>query len=440
MTRLGVRSALLAAGVLLAASPLRAQRDSNVRIDEHWRAYVGCWASFTAGRSGPMVCVVPTSSASTVDFVTVVRDSIVSTIPISVTGGRITRTRDGCKGWESARWSLDERRLYTNSEFTCADGVKQTSSGLIAMREADAFSRIDGIRTRGAVRTRVVQFELTMDSTLYPAAIASRMPSAASMQSFAARMEASVEVSTADVVDASKDLDSPIVEAWIADRGQKFALRAKDLRAMKAAGVTDGVLDMVVAVSNPENFTLAQNGAPVARPNDPFQRRRGGYTENSARAELDRLRRAQQLGIYGNGYGSLLDWTDMYLPLSGYGFGYGYGYGRYSLYGGYGQYWGPFGPVYGTGGGWVTGGTPYVIVPGTPPEPPGRVINGSGYSQGGASTGRGAEPRSPSVGSYNGGNTSTGSSGGGSSASPAPAAAPSSNAGGGGQRTAKPRP
>jgi hypothetical protein len=443
MIRLHMTRALFTAGVMLSAGVAHAQQDPNVRIDEHWRAYIGCWASSTAGRPGPMVCVVPTSAASTVDFVTVVRDSIVSTIPLSVTGGRIGRTRDGCTGWESARWSLDERRLYTTSEFTCADGVKQSASGLISMRQTDAFSRIDGIRTRGSVRTRVVQFQLTTDSTLYPAAIASRMPSASSMQSFAAQMEASAEVSTADVVDASKALDSPVVEAWIADLGQKFAVSAKDLRAMKASGVSDGVIDMVVAVSNPDYFTLAQNGAPVARPNDPFQQRRGGYADNSARAELERLRRAQQLGIYGNGYGSLYDWTDMYFPLAGYG-GFGYSsYGRGALYGGYAQYWGPFGPYYGSGGGWITGGKPYVIVPGTPPEPPGRVINGSGYSQGGASTSRGAEPRSPNVESSRGSSSGGGGGGGGGATAtpappPAPAPAPSSPAGE--QRTAKPRP
>ena len=446
MKRIQFRGTRLAAVFVLAASMAQAQRDSNVRIDEHWRAYVGCWATSAAGKSGAMVCVVPTSSASTVDFVTVVRDSVVSTVPLSVTGGRIGIAHDGCKGWESARWSLDERRLYTNAEFTCADGVKQTASGMIAMRDADAFTRIEGLRTRGAVRTRVVEFQLMTDSTLYPAAIASRMPSATSMQSFGARMEASAEASTADVVDASKALDSPIVEAWIADRGQKFTVAANDLRAMQASGVSDGVIDMVVAVSNPEYFTLAQNGAPVARPSDPFRQRRAGYAENSARAELDRLRRAQQLGTCGNGYGSLLDWTELYLPLAGYGYPCGYGYGSHALYGGYPQYWGQFGPYYGSGGGWVTGGRPVVIIPGSPAEPPGHVINGSGYSQGSAPTGGTAGPRSPNVGSYNGGNTSTGSSsgsgggGGSSGASPAPAPAPSPSTGGGEQRTAKPRP
>ena len=438
MTRIRSASALLAAGMMLVATTVQAQKDSTVRIDEHWRAYLGCWASSASNITGPMVCVVPTSSPQTVEFVTVVGDSIVSTVPLTASGARIERTRDGCTGWESARWSIDERRLYTHAEFTCAGGVTQRANGLLAMRYADAFARIDGLRTRGAVRTRVVKFQLTMDSTLYPAAIAARIPSASSMPAFGARMEAAAEVSTADIVDASKELDSPIIEAWIADRGQRFGAGANELRAMKSAGVPEGVIDMVVAVSNPRYFTLAQNGAPMARPIDPFAQRRNGTGASLTRAEIERLRMERQLAGYGSAYGSLLDWNDLYFPWSGYG-----AYGRYgnSLYGGYSQYWGPFGPIYGSGGGWVTGGSPITIIPTTPSqsEQPGRVINGSGYSQGGSSSGRGAEPRSPSVGTWDSGSSSSGSSGGSTSGGAAPAPTPST-AGGGEQRTAKPRP
>ena len=455
MIRIRSAGALLAAGMMLVATTVQAQKDTTVRIDEHWRAYLGCWTSAASNITGPMVCVVPTSSPQTVEFVTVVGDSIVSTVPLSASGARIELTRDGCTGWESARWSIDERRLYTHAEFTCAGGVTQRANGMLAMRYTDAFSRIDGLRTRGAVRTRVVNFQLTMDSTLYPAAIAARIPSASSMPAFGARMEAAAEVSTADIVDASKELDSPIIEAWIADRGQRFSAGANELRAMKSAGVPEGVIDMVVAVSNPRYFTLAQNGAPMARPIDPFQRRNGNAA-SLTRAEMERLRMERQLGGYGTAYGNLFDWNDLYFPWSGYG-----AYGRYGnplygnpLYGGYSQYWGPFGPIYGSGGGWVTGGSPIVIIPTTPSqsEPPGRVINGSGYSQGGSSSGRGAEPRSPSVGTWDSGSASSGSSGGSTSGSAssgssggstsggaAPAPTPSS-AGGGEQRTAKPRP
>jgi hypothetical protein len=429
-------TAALLAGMMFAAASAHAQQDTTVRIDEHWRAYLGCWASSSGGVSGPLVCVVPTASPQTVEFMTVVGDSILSTVPLTASGSRVELRRNGCSGWESARWSIDERRLYTHAEFTCGDGSKQVQQSMISIRNPDSFSRIEGVKSGRGSLSRVVRFDLQTVPGIYPASIAARIPSVHDMPAFNARLEDAAEFSFADIADASKDLDSPIVEAWIADRGQLFSADAKDLRAMKSAGVPEGVIDMVVAVSNPRFFTLAQSGAPMARPTDPFSRRGIGTNDDRMRAELERQRIEGALRSYGMGYNSLVDWADIYFPWSGYGI-----YNRYSnsIYGGYSNFWGPFGPVYGGNGGWVTGGSPIVIVPSTPVEPPGRMINGSGYSQGGSSTSRGAEPRSPSVGSWDGGSSSSGSGGSapssGGSAAPAPA-----STGGGEQRTAKPRP
>ena len=440
MTSSTIRSAMTAVG-LLVASAAQAQQDTTVRIDEHWRAYLGCWATSAGGVSGPMVCVVPTSAAQTVEFVTVVGDSVVSTTPVTASGARVARTRDNCTGWESGRWSIDERRLYTHSEFTCTGGTAQQQDGLLTMRYADTFSRIEGLKTRGGSRTRVVHFELEMDSTLYPKSIAARIPSVAALPAFGARMEAAAEVSPADVVDATKEVDASLVEAWLGDRGQKFALGASDLRALHASKVPEGVIDMMVALANPQYFTVARGGRPAARPSDPFVGRQNVTTLTPA--QIAAITNEQCLSRLYGGYAqcnsTLMDWNDLYFPWSGYPI--------YRSFNRYSNQYGPFGPIYGNawyggnyGGGYGGG---YVIVPVTPrdPEQPGRVINGRGYSQGGAPSGSSAEPRSPSIGtgsSDNGGGSSSGSSssgGGGGGGGSAPA-----STGGGEQRTAKPRP
>jgi hypothetical protein len=438
---LRIRTAIAFAGVLCATTA-HAQSDTTVRIDEHWRGYLGCWSTSAGGVVGPMVCIAPTASAQTVEFVSVDRDSITSRTLITASGERVERTRDKCKGWESGRWSMDERRLYTHAEFTCPGGTTQQQDGMLTMTSADEFSRIDGVKTRSGTRTRVVHFQLVMDSTLYPASIAARIPSVVAMPSFGARMEAAAEISPADVVDASKELDSPLVEAWLGDRKQKFALGVSDLRALHSSKVPEGVIDMMVALSNPRFFTLAQGGAPAARAADPFVRGRG-YANEQVANRLGRICESLQRGATiacDDGFG----WTDAYFPWSGYPIYRGF----YSnFYGGYGAQWGPYGPIYAypQTGGWYGSNTPIVIIPTTPrdTEQPGRVINGQGYSQGGASGGGQAEPRSPNVGSDFGGSSSSGSSssGGGSGGGGGGASSSgSSNSGGGEQRTAKPRP
>ncbi|MBC7841528.1 MAG: hypothetical protein H7099_04425 [Gemmatimonadaceae bacterium] len=434
MTSSPMRSVVACASLALA-SIAHAQQDTTVRIDEHWRAYLGCWATSSGGVSGPMVCVAPTSAAQTVEFITVVGDSIVSTTPVTASGARVELTRDKCAGWESGRWSLDERRLYTHSEFICPGGSAQKQDGLLTMRYADTFSRIEGVKTRGGARTRVVHFQLEIDSTLYPKSIVSRIPSVTAMPAFGARLEAAADVSPADVVDATKELDASLVEAWLGDRGQKFALGVNELRALHSSSVPESVIDMVVALANPRFFAVARDGAPVARPADPFRRRPSATTLTPG--QIAALANDQCLSTLYGGYArcnsSLMNWNDLYFPW--------YGYPIYRGYSLYSNQFGPYGPIYGNS--WYGGsnGGGYVIVPVAPqnPEPPGRVINGQGYSQGGASRGSSAEPRSPSVGSSDfGGSSSSGSSstgGGGGGGGSAPA-----STGGGEQRTAKPRP
>lgn len=452
MTATRIRGAL-AIAFLSIATTAQAQKDTTVRIDEHWRAYIGCWATSAGGVSGPMICVVPTSSVQTVEFVTVVGDSIVSRSPVTASGAKVERAKENCTGWESGRWSADERRLYTHAEYTCPGGVAQRQDGMLTMVYADGFSRIEGLRTRGGTRTRLVHFTLEVDSTLYPAAVAARIPSVTSMQSFGVRLEAAAELSTADVVDAAKELDSALVEAWLGDRQQRFTLNAHDLRAMHQSNVSEGVIDMMVALSNPQYFTLMQNGAPAARDADPFQRPRGISGATLTQQQMAILAQSECMARYGRGSAAcgvgMMDWSDFFFPWSGYQGFRGYNGYYNSYYNGYNVGWGAYGPLYGGSlGGWYGGNGGYVVVPVAPkdPEQPGRVINGQGYSQGGASGGSQAEPRSPSVGSTTSGGWSSGgggsTSGGGSATSGGGGGASSggSSTGGGEQRTAKPRP
>lgn len=421
--------------VALVGAPLQAQQPppqaDAMAIDERWRGFLGCWASSAAGTMGPTMCLLPTSSSETVEMVTVVGDSIVSRSNVTASGQRVERTVDGCTGWESGRWSMDERRLYTRSEFTCGNASTQTASGIFAMTSSYGFSRIEGIRTKGGSRVRVMNFAL-LDTAAIPAAITHRLPQQNSMPVLAARIESAAAVRLSDVTEAAQQVDTAVVEAWIADRGQPFSLSAKTLRSLRIAGVSTSIIDMMVAVSHPETFAVAAGGAPNAR---PAQQLRSG-TDAYALANRRAAYRGGSLG-----YGAYSGWGDQYFPW--YAFDGLYGLGYWSPYGnrfggfnnfGYNGYYNGF-----FGGGWLQGGSPYVIVPANPNPPAdsrGSVVNGAGYSQNGGSGSSGtARPRFPESVQQSGGY----SQGGGSSGVSTSTGGGNSSAGGG-DRTAKPRP
>jgi hypothetical protein len=222
-----------------------------------------------------------------------------------------------------------------------------------------------------------------------------------------ARVAAGANIGTKAVIEASKKSTPAVVEAWLLERGQRFALDANTLTQLADAGVPARVTDAMVAVSNPRQFAVA-HAAPAAqynRPEDEVTGRR--IPVFLAPPPYDPF--SWGYSPYGYGYG--------------YGYPYGYGYNGY----GYGGYYGY--PYY---------GSPVIVVPGgnVPGTNGGRMVRGQGYQPGvgTSSTGRTAKPRneptpadSRSSGSWSSprseGSTSTGSS------------QPASTT-----RTAKPRP
>ncbi|MCC7054996.1 MAG: hypothetical protein IT355_17115 [Gemmatimonadaceae bacterium] len=402
---------------LLLATPALAQKDPGVRLDERWRPFVGCWSTHTGGLAGPGVCILGTEDPQVVELRSIGADSVVTSLLIDASGRQVTRTRDGCTGWERGTWSRDERRLFVQSELTCGGGPVQKTSSLYAMSHNAGFARIEAVKTRGGSGVRVINFASVAPGADVPQAMLDRMPPATELRTYAARVEAAAPVTAADVAEAVKQVDSPVVEAWIADRGQRFDLAATDLRRLRDAGVAPGVIDVMVALSNPQVFTLARGGSPAVR---------------TATADP----RVVAGGQVPWGYDPMLG--SPYVGGGTYGYGYGYGYGYAG--GLYGNWLNPYAACISVfscqNSGWAYGGGgPVVIItqptPTGPAPRPGRVVNGAGYSQGGASNdGRRATP------SGGGGGTSTSvGSGSGSSSSGG-----SSTSGGGAQRTAKPRP
>jgi hypothetical protein len=169
-----------------------------------------------------------------------------------------------------------------------------------------------------------------------------------------ARLAAATPVSPADLIDVSRHLDAAAIDVWLVEQELAFSADAKNLVQLADAGVPTSVIDMVVALSYPEHFTLA------AQPREERPRA-------SAAGGDDR-----RIG-FGGGYDPYWD------PY------YGSRYNRryYSPFG-YSQY----GYDYGYGSGWYPNRRPVVIIvgpsnPGTVPEARehGKLVKGRGYTR-----------------------------------------------------------
>ena len=159
------------------------------------------------------------------------------------------------------------------------------------------------------------------------------------------RLAASGRYSVEDIIEAQTHVDPEAVEAWIVEHETPLAIDAGRLVQLADAGVSEGVIDMMIARSYPERFAVSTGGG-------------------------------------GGGDGPWLGGAGYYDPFYGWGspyygrFGYRYGYG-YSPFGfGYGS---PYGYGYGYGIGYGYGPS---IIRTESRNNGGRVISGRGYSSG----------------------------------------------------------
>jgi hypothetical protein len=402
-TTMGSGLAAAAALVVAAATPaFAADRDAETG----WLPWLGCWQPVAAvGVDTPTVCFVATGDAATVEVITIEAGEIVSRDRLTADGAPRSIDEGGCVGSETASWSADGRRVYLGSELSC-EGVPRRMTGLLALASPIEWLEIQVVGAANVAGdekgVRVVRYRATSGAALAAHGIVA-VPAERALAAETARHAAAAPITVAAVQEAITQVDAEVVEVWMIEREARFALSAQRLIELHDAGVPESVIDLMVALSNPQRFAIDRNArigemlAPqrTARP----ERDRYGYT---------------RFGTFGR------------YPYWGWNpYSVRYGYGPYS-YSPYGWGWGSY----------YTGQPVIVIVrPGSGEgRVPLRAVRGRGYSSGGTATGTSSAPRTErSTG------TASGASSSGSSSSGSAARGSSGSGATDTGRTAKPR-
>lgn len=440
---------------LLLALPVQAQTAATV--DPRFTPWIGCWRPVDTGtgleeldgdQQPTRACVVPSAStAGTVDLVLFRRDSLLSRTPMPVPGKAVPRTVDECHGTERAEWTADNARLVLKAELSCARGVRRVETGLMTMNDAGQWVQLQHLSVGKNEATTVARFRFEGDRDM-PAGL----EVGSQHSSRALRVVIGAPVGIDDVIGTVGLVPPSLAEAWLSELGQRFALDARTLVQMADGGVPSRVIDVMVALANPERFAIGPamtdaRGESQGRAIAALRPDRGTMNTMQSRCAMldDFCYGPGGMGAWGLGYryGMLDPWGFGYFNPYRYGIGGlggmggmgGWGWNRFSPWGGIGWnggWGGGFGP------GVFYGGGPVVIVPtgsaANDASAPvrGRAVQGGGYtrapSEGSAGRSGGySPPASERMGggsSAGGGMGSSGSSSGGS---------------GGGERTAKPR-
>ena len=417
------RAALMAA--LVAATATAASAETPPAPAQGWQALIGCWepvapisAPLPDSTRGHMVCVLPVDGSSSLDFVTIADGRATERERVDATGTRQPLTRDDCSGWQSAEWSAGGHRLFLRSELTCTGGLKRTSTGVISMPTTSEWVDVQSVAVGERRSVRTLRYRETNNYGAVPAAeMAALGGRQFSIGVSAARLAAATPVSAEELLDVTRRLDVAAVEGWLAQQQIGFRADAGQLVKLADAGLPSSLIDVVVALSYPERFTVAavepKANNELLGPIDRSYGPGGGYYDP----------------FWDPFYGSRFD-RRYYSP---------FGYSLYDGYGGYGRY-----GRYGYGVGYPSRPVVIIVTPDSAAAGGGRVVKGRGYTRRADTS---PEPtsdrrRADSDGPSSSGARGSGSAGTSSTGRPAGASSGGSSSGGSssGERTAKRRP
>jgi len=363
------RLIMSALGALLLSALCSADAAAQ-EVDSRWLPWIGCWSANI--EEAPDVCFQATDDPLSVEMLTLENGEISAAEILAADGRDHEVQRDDCSGWERNEFSPDGRRIYFSGSSTCETGTATNSTGIMAMVTPYEWIDVKSVEVDGASAPFVMRYRVAMESELEGVDLAA-ITGDRTRSVRNARVAASRPLTTDIIVEASGRVDGEAVGAWVAEAGRDFALDAETLIELSDAAVPEEVIDIMVALSYPEEFNI-QRG--------PQDQRWAAADEAEARRRYgDRY----GLSLYGRYYGDPFYYDRFY--YSPYGYRYSpYGYGR--LYGGWG--WGGY-------------YSPTVVVVGrrdNSGDPSarggGRLIRGRGYTR--------------STGSSNGGSVSSGGS------------------------------
>lgn len=344
-----------------AAVPLAAQAPAGQ--DTRWLPWIGCWEpTDETGSEGAALAVCFDLVGDGVEVTTIHDGETVGTERIVADGQPRPAADGGCEGTREAVWAADGRRAFVLSDLACAAGVDRSTSGVFALAgDGEFWVEIHGVRAAErepvlSVRSFQPASRATLERNRVSAPEAGR-----ELAVRTSRTAAAAALDFDDVAEAVDVVGPEVTAALVAEMGHAFPLDARALRTLRDMGVPSEVMDMMVAVTWPEQFRIEGGEAAIQTPD------RTAYTDQRRpMAGYAGYRSAWRCSPWDR-----FCWDPLYYDYYRYGY-YGSGFGG------------------GFGGGWYTGPRYIVVGPGTIRERAGRVTPG-GYSSGG-STGRTARP------------------------------------------------
>ena len=255
-----------------------------------------------------MVCLTPSAADSAgVEVRTIADGDLVLVETLLADGAQHPVEETACTGWRRSTWSGDRARLFARAELACDDRETRRVSGVGLMTSSTTWLDIQLVSSGGRGEVTVRRYRRAGESTTVDAGATPLPTDVLDRALTAARLASTAELSVNDVIEAGAAVHPAVVEAMLVETRASFALGRRTLLRLDDSGVPAQVIDLMVALSFPDEFVVER---PPARTAVSFGSRGGGFVD--------------PFSPYG---------FDLWYPYYASPFGYYYGWSPYnSLY------------------------------------------------------------------------------------------------------------
>ena len=240
-------------------------------LDSRWVPWLGCWQlseeQFETGAPAldedtsalverTYVCVTPTADSPEINLTAVAGSDVLVERTLIADGMRREVREPGCVGWEESEWASDGHRLFTRAELRCDGHPDRTVDGVSLMTSASTWVDIQVVETgtRQLIEVRrYTPVPVSERDALLGAKYTLPVPAAEVRQ---ARRESAAAVTLDDVMEANVKTRPRVVETWLVEIEPRLALDSEALISLDDAGINEGVIDLLVALSYPDRFVV----------------------------------------------------------------------------------------------------------------------------------------------------------------------------------------
>lgn len=240
-------------------------------LDARWRPWLGCWqlseeqldpsAADEIGEAAALlertvVCVRPEPGGSGVRLTAEAGARVLVDRTLAADGVRRDVMETDCNGWERNEWSADGRRLFTLAEIRCGDLPVRKVSGVSLLSTPANWTDIQAVEVGGRQLLEIRRY-----TPLRPAEQAARAGATGAVavdpaDIRQARRDSAKSLDLPAIFDAGERTSPRVVEALLVETEPALPLDREALITLDDAGISGGVIDLLVALAYPERFVV----------------------------------------------------------------------------------------------------------------------------------------------------------------------------------------